>query len=541
MTKMKEFLLIGQAPQKINATSVKPEVRQFYQDLLPLLGSSLVYPRAPSHRTFCATLTRVNDSLTLSLCNPDFPQHFQNTHLPNLLFFNKYIDATRLRLMPNEGGHRPIAIYHAIASRRGAEILAKKQICFAHPLWTQYSTLVHHLFIQEIDDNYKFNDYLDLKVQAVNSRLPETEDIVWVNPVCLRLGLNSDEVETQNFDLWNEKIKPLGLEPLFPDSVAPRIHFYQYGEEKIRARKSAEHLSRIEKLIWGDNQWQAFAALDVLQGWFHLDNESGYYWQAPKDLSPNARFFANYWLERWHGKEASFSDNETIRPPSYTKAFRCVTGSGGVPLNNNAFHDRNSLFAGFSLYEKPVFQVIEAVLEKCPQHIANDLHSGYLTIHENQGEQYSLNFNAQAYLYEFARRYIIPISQISVDFPPPHFLKEEQTLTELCQIQKEFYSQAIKGLRFDPIYSTFHGARGFFQHLCESLVSDVQVNDQIQALGIGWWNHWHEWLYNNNINSSFMFELPAKQSGPRVGQAKVGEMTYLGGRRLYRQTQTMCF
>ncbi len=564
---MKYFLIIAQRPDKINNLSIAETERQFYEQLSPELGTTLVYPRNASHRSFRGVVTR-QEGLKISVCNPDFPPHFNNGDFPNLLFFKHSVDAHTLRLIftnPDEGGQRLIAIYHAVTSPRGINILAQKNIRFGgnDNLWQHYSALSQHLFIQEIGDFPANSDDCYLNVQSVQTLMPNDDDEVWLNPICLRLPLTGGELQQESFDLWAENTQPLWLEPLFPSEQAPRIQFYQYGDKQIQARKTArkpaEHLSRLEKLIWSDtdyyHRWQAFAALDTLQGHFHIDNnKQRYYWQAPDELNPmdrynarynacyNARYFANYWLERWHGEEVTESPlSDAIHPPSYTKDFRYAAGTGWLPLKNNACQDRETLFNCFGLLNKPVYQVIQAVLERCPNnHTAHQIHHGYLTVHDNQGDEYALRFNAQAYLYEFAQRYIIPFSQISIDFPPAEFSKKEQAI-ELCKIQQAYFNEAIKELHFDPIYSTFHGARGFFQRLTESLVKGLQETDQVQTLNLGWWNHWHDWLYKNTTTSTFRFHLPTDQLGPRVGHAKVGKTTYLGGHNLYKQDKTMCF
>jgi len=554
---MKEFLLLGKYPIKINGLDVDQDQRLFYGNLSPQLGTTLVYPRKNSHKTFCGSVVRENGRITISVCNPDHHDHFANANFPNLLFFKQSIDADTLRLIftnPDGGGQILIAIYHAVTSARGQEILNTKKIDFGdhENLWQHYSALSRHLFIQEIDGNYKAEPSKshDLNVQTVIESLPDTADVVWVNPVCLRLPLTGDELSSTHFDLWAENTQPLWLEPLFQQSQAPRIYFYQYGDKKIKARQSA-NLSRMEQLIWGTpsrqndySHWQAFAALDVLQGRFFLDNQSQYYWLPPDELSSNARYFANYWLERWHGEKAtgsSVSKNHQIEPPSYTKTFRYAADSQGNPLENNKnYHHREILFECFRLLDKPVFKVIQAVLSHCPKdHVANDLHRGYLSLHDNQDEQYSLAFNAQAYLYEFARRYIVPVSQIMIDLPSPNFVAEP-ALSELCQTQQAFYHEAIKERYFNPVDSTFHGARFFFQQLCVSVETGLQVNDITQVLKLGWWNHWHEYLYQNATQNKFRFDLSPKAQ-TRVGQAEVGEMTYVGGYTLYQQTQKMCF
>ena len=315
-----------------------------------------------------------------------------------------------------------------------------------------------HLFIQEFRDDYEPNGYKVI-IQRLN-KLPETKNIVWVNPVCLRLPLAGNELSQKTFQLWeNSDVEPLWIEPLFQSEQAPRIQFYQRGE-KINSQKSS--LSRIEKLIWGNptndyHRWQAFAALDALQGHFHLDN-SQYSWQAPKRLSANARYFADYWLKRWHGKEDNIThnDNEIISPPSYTETFRYATNTIDVPFNSD-YHNRKKLFGMFSLSKQPVFQMIEAILTNCPNdHPANDLHRGYLTIHENQAG----NFNANAYLYEFAQRYIVSFSPLTIAFPQ-HPFKDELKETDFFTAQKKYYKCDINKLneRFALIHSTFHGAR----------------------------------------------------------------------------------
>ncbi len=556
---MKEFLLIGQSPIKINGLEVDKHQRLFYGNLSQL-DTTLVYPRDAMHKTFCGTVVRENGRITISVCNPDFPAHFQNDNFPNLLFFKQSIDADTLRLIstnPDGGGQNLIAIYHAVTSARGQKILKTKKIDFGdhENLWQHYSALSRYLFIQEFDGNYKVDPdkSQDLNVQWVTESLPDTADVVWVNPVCLRLPLTGDELSSTHFDLWAENTQPLWLEPLFQQSQAPRIYFYQYGDQKIKARQSA-NLSRMEQLIWGTPSrqndyphWQAFAALDVLQGRFLLDNQSHYYWLPPDELSSNARYFANYWLKRWHGEKASdssVSKSHQIEPPSYTKTFRYTASSLGIPLDNKDekdYHHRDTLFECFRLLDKPVFKVIQAVLSHCPKdHVANDLHRGYLTLHDNQDEQYALAFNAQAYLYEFARRYIVPFSQIMIDLP--YFVAKQALFDELCKTQQAFYYEAIKNRHFNPVDSTFHGARVFFQQLCVSVETGLQVNDITPVLKLGWWNHWHEYLYQNATKSQFRFDLsPNAQQETRVGQAKVGEMTYVGGYTLYQQTQKMCF
>lgn len=95
--------------------------------------------------------------------------------------------------------------------------------------------------------------------------------------------------------------------------------------------------------------------------------------------------------------------------------------------------------------------------------------------------------------------------------------------------------------RFALIHSTFHGARGFFQQLCECLENGSQDDNFESPLQVGWWNHWHEWLYTHSTESKFIFSLPPVQQPTRVGQAKVGETTFVGRRTLYRQDKTMCF
>ncbi len=555
---MKTFLLIGQPPIKINGLEVDKQQRLFYGDLSRQLGTTLVYPRDAMHKTFCGTVVRANGRFTISVCKPDFPANFQNDNFPNLLFFKQSIDADTLRLIstnPDGGGQNLIANYHAVTSARGQQILNIKKIDFGgnENLWQHYSALSQHLFIQEFDNNYQVDpdNSHDLHVQTVTESLPNTEDIVWVNPVCLRLPLTGAELNTSQFDLWAENTQPLWLEPLFQQSQAPRIYFYQYGDEKIKARQSP-YRSRMEQLIFGTPSrqngyphWQAFAALDVLQGQFFLNNQSHYCWQPPDKLSPNADYFANYWLARWHGKKASdssVSKSHQIEPPSYTKTFRYAASSSGIPLDNNACQQRQTLFQCFSLLNKPVFKVIQAVLSHCPkEHVAHDLHRGYLTLHDNQDEHYALAFNAQAYLYEFALRYIAPVSQIMIELPSPDFVAEP-ALIELCQTQQAFYQKAIQNQHFNPIDSTFHGARGFFQQLCVSIETGLQVNDVTPVFKLGWWNHWHDYLYQNATQSQFGFDLsPKAEQQIRVGQAEVGDMTYVGGYTLYQQTQKMCF
>jgi hypothetical protein len=76
------------------------------------------------------------------------------------------------------------------------------------------------------------------------------------------------------------------------------------------------------------------------------------------------------------------------------------------------------------------------MLSHCPKdHVANDLHRGYLTIHENQEGEYTLNFNANAYLYEFAQRYIVPFSPLTVAFPQ-HTFKDELKETDFFTAKK---------------------------------------------------------------------------------------------------------
>jgi len=557
MKNMKTFLLIGQSPIKINGLTVGDEQRLFYDMLSPLLDTTLVYPRHATHKTFCAAVVRDNGRITLSVCNPDSHSHFDNTDFPNLLFFKHSIEAETLRLVyPNPGGGQTlIATYHAVTSVRGQAILDIKQIDFGgnENLWQQYSALSRHLFIQEFDQAYQVDPDIshDLNVQSVFESLPDTEDVVWVNPVCLRLPLTGAELKSTQFDLWAEETEPLWLEPLFQAAQAPRIHFYQYGDKQIKARL-ASNLSRIEQLIWGTPsfsqapypRWQAFAALDVLQGRFFLKNQSNYFWLAPDNFSPNADYFADYWLTRWHGQKATddslCNDSKMIKSPSYTKTFRYAANSLGMPLNNEAYHDRETLFQCFSLLKKPVFKVIQAVLSHCPEdHVANDLHRGYLTVHENQDEYYALAFNAQAYLYEFALRYIVPFSQIMIELPAPDFLTK--SALDLRETQQASYNETIKNLYFNPIDSTFHGARGFFQQLSVSLETGLQTEPVTQTLKLGWWNHWHEYLYQNATQSHFKFNLSqAAQQKTCVGQAKVGNMTYVGGYTLYQPTQKMC-
>jgi len=556
---MNAFLLIGERPIKINRLEVDNQQRLFYDKLSPLLDTTLVYPRDNSHKTFFGSVVRENGRMTISVCNPDHYSHFKNDDFSNLLFFKHSIEADTLRLIytqPDGAGQELIATYHAVTSVRGQAILDIKQIDFGgnENLWQQYSALSRHLFIQEFDHAYQADPDIshDLNVQSVIDSLPDTEDVVWVNPVCLRLPLTGNELSCTQFDLWAEETEPLWLEPLFQAAQAPRIHFYQYGDEQIKAR-TASNLSRMEHLIWGTPsspqapypRWQAFAALDVLQGRFFLNNQSNYFWLAPDNLSRNADYFAEYWLARWLGNETTddslCNDSKMIEPPSYTKTFRYATNSLAMPLNNKAYHDRDTLFDCFSLLKKPVFKVINTVLSRCPnEHVANDLHRGYLTLHDNQDEHYVLAFNAQAYLYEFALRYIMPFSQIMIELPAPDFLTK--SAPELCKTQQAFYNQAIKNLYFNPIDSTFHGARDFFQQLSVSLETELPINDVTQTLKLGWWNHWHEYLYQNATQSDFKFNLSQEdQQKTCVGQAKVGDMTYVGSYTLYQPTQKMCF
>jgi hypothetical protein len=540
---MQEFLLIGQRPtNKINNAAVGVDDCKFYNRLSnQFREETLVYPRDEEHETFFGAVTQENNHLIISV-NDNEPVDFKKD-FPNLLFFSHALEHDTLRFMQKTpgGGEKDVIIYHAITSERGIEILRLKEINYDgnETLWQHYSPLRQHLFIQEIEAGY-VNGYKVI-IQRLN-KLPEPENIVWVNPVCLRLPLAGDELNKKTFQLWEKDVEPLWIEPLFQSEQAPRIQFYQRGEEKINSQKSS--LSRIEKLIWGNptndyHRWQAFAALDALQGHFHLDN-SQYSWQAPKRLSANARYFADYWLKRWHGKEDNIThnDNQIISPPSYTQTFRYATNTIDIPFNSD-YHSREKLFRMFSLSEQSVFKMIEAILTTCPDdHPANELHRGYLTIHENQAG----NFNANAYLYEFARRYIVPFSLLTVAFPQSTFTDELKE-TDFFTAQKKYYKCDINKLneRFALTHSTFHGARGFFQQLCECLENGSQDDNFESPLQVGWWNHWHEWLYTHSTASKFIFSLPPVQQPTRVGQAKVGKNTFVGGRTLYRQDKTMCF
>ncbi|MDM8557390.1 hypothetical protein [Candidatus Parabeggiatoa sp. HSG14] len=550
---MKEFLLIGKRPtHKINDAAVGVNDYKFYNRLSTQFKETLIYPRDEYHETFCCAVTQEKDYLSIFVSNKR-PEDFKKD-FPSLLFFSYALEANTLRFMrkTESGREENVAFYHAITSERGLKILSMKKIALAYDdnktLWQHKSSLSQHLFIQETKDDYQPNGYKVI-IQRPN-KLPETKNTVWVNPICLRLPLMGGELNPETFQLWEENTEPLWLEPLFQNEQAPLIQFYQHGEEQIKSKKS---LSRIEKLIWGNStnqndyyRWQVFAALDALQGHFHLNNQSQYYWEPPKTLSPNARYFADYWLKRWHGKEEKdiiHNDNKPISPPSYTPTFRYTTNTMDVPFNNN-HHNREKLFEDFSLLEQSAFKMISAILKDCPDsHVANDLHRGYLTIHENQNGQYSLNFNANAYLYEFAQRYIVPFSPITVAFPQPVF-KEKSGVTDFLKAQKKYYESDIEKLeeRFDLIKSTFHGARGFFQQLCDCLENGLQDDNFEPPLQNGWWNHWHEWLYSHSIQSQFIFTLPPIQQPTRVGQAKVGENTFVGGHKNYRQDKIeMCF
>lgn len=551
---MNEFLLIGQRPtETVNGAQIGRADNFFFDGLSKQFNTALIYPQDPFHITFCGAVSRKNQQFEISILE-NFS--FNNTNFPNLLFFNHILETPSrpLRFMKinDRGGQVDIVVYHPITSQRGTEILKTKKIDFdnGEPLWQQYSELHQRLFIQEYDNNHAIPEaYSKVIVQPLQRSLPNTAKMVWVNPVCLRLRLTGDELNRAKFHLWTEDTEPLWLEPLFQQSQAPRIYFYQYGFDKINARTPSKR-SRMEQLIWGtpnrpDNYpyWQAFAALEVLPGQFVLDNQSHYHWQISAQLTANAKYFADYWLKRWHGNGITdLTDGQMIESPSYTNRFRDAVSSPGISLNNEAdnetnYHHTDTLFACFRLLDKPIFRVVQAVLSRCPKDmVANRLHRGYLRVRENQDEHYTLAFNAQAYLHEFARRYIAPLSPIRIDFPSLDFLADP-VLAKQCQTQQEFYHNAIKNQHFNPIDSTFHGARGFFQQLSVSVETGLQDEPEIPAIKLGWWNHWHEYLYQNSSDSPFQLELQYT----RVGHAHVGEMTYVGGYSLYQQTEKMCF
>ncbi|MEK8021362.1 MAG: hypothetical protein VSS75_031185, partial [Candidatus Parabeggiatoa sp.] len=146
---MNAFLLIGERPIKINGLEVDQQQRLFYENLSPLLGTTLVYPRDNSHKTFFGAVVRENGRMTISVCNPDHYTHFKNDDFSNLLFFKDSIEADTLRLIytkPDGAGQELIATYHAVTSVRGQAILDIKQIDFGgnENLWQQYSALSRH-------------------------------------------------------------------------------------------------------------------------------------------------------------------------------------------------------------------------------------------------------------------------------------------------------------------------------------------------------------------------------------------------------------
>ncbi len=405
----------------------------------------------------------------------------------------------------------------------------------------------------------------ELTPWQVEVATPDRPPEGWANPLLLRLDLSGDACmeppagalpsDTRVvFRQLMEQATLLGVIPGF--EVDDDVRWTAWQQLLSLGRGP---LNAVEQLVAGgslsdaaragSNAVWAFVALDSLGGRFSLSGHGTeartsaleYHWHPPAKLAPNARWVATKLLESWgrgtslvgapppierrarvrrrgggdQTPTARFADSTTPPPNGRVLDASTVIGFPGRTLAvaprrfaprelaaatrtvvefvslcadlEGSFDGGVGVIAGF-------FEAFFGELELNAVPFSRDRHLGWMRL---IGEE-RLALDAAGLFNDLAKRYVTPRSPFLIRIPDPE--------------------QRGETLHFDPITCVPSGDRALMWGLLRPRVSDAQDNVRIISLTMGWWNGWHEALFNDPVDVKLRF----RAAGFELGLATLG-------------------
>jgi hypothetical protein len=388
------------------------------------------------------------------------------------------------------------------------------------------------------------------------------EPVAWLNPIVLRLAVAGNEL---SLAVEGGELRParagvsvqhvlrhlvdrgslLFVEPLFVEEFDGRVLLLQELHHRYRDHLRATN-SPVERLLWGDRDtaedadepcWKPFLVLDALGGSFsirrHGTGRPRYCWKPPPDLSPNARWLADYWLRLWPGTlvedpwpkrvvslphPAREWPEPTYRSPVSDDADAAATVASCAALLGRA--------AGADGDGPPLGWLASLLQREMPDRPEfRQAHYGFFA---RAGTE--VRFWEAEFLDHFARGHLAPRSPVHVELPPLEFVDGWQR-DEVVR----GHEAAVGGLAVELTRSPLLGAGKLLRHLFEhnnDPPSGAPTERRLEY-EFGWWNDWFTSLFSDPAETPVRFVV--QRPGLVLKQKRLGEGVLGVGPAAYQQ------
>ncbi|MBF0231607.1 MAG: hypothetical protein HQK65_01030 [Desulfamplus sp.] len=564
-------------------------------------------------------LCKHNDITFIHPQNPNQP--ICSLNLYNIVNTNEYFVENRnfiSKMNPGDPGHNADLIKTLIFFK---ESLDKKEIRFNQNMYfkklerkslksgigeTAFQNSLFATHFYERKDNIPGEDVYNCTLNKQNQNT--TRLAGWFNPIIIKVRLNGNIFKDVKDNIDKGQMNPattlsyllhkdslLFIEPVLSEEYSVQIEWLEILEEEYFGKTEKYPMSLVESIFWSRKEehqplpmpiWKPFVSLDGLRGSFrieeHGESENGIkrYWVPyAKNIKANFKWYANYWLRKWHSKAElleNVDDNIDIFKSS--PILKCCNNHkcNGLAVKDknkwkpaidddlvtaylaldNLVKDENkstqvqdltTISDIIDLYEKSdswklIIQSVPELLhafkmilqrfkgrrdiEKC--------HLPFLWIdwpkNEEQGIVY---FSDLEFIEYFTREYFVPKSKILIKLP-------ENILETDNSEDKNLFKQSTKDRYLELVDSPRWGAALLLLKLAKYLTPGKQFTKSKLELDYkrGWWTEWYESLFSCCENIQIRL-LP--KGGCQLGEMILGKDELGTDSSIYKQDHYFSF